>query len=117
MKVNTPIFASLHAVPPASLSFLEGIPGIDYEEETLTFVTDDFGRPTMAWWRSSGWRESDTFESLQEVIRSREDAGEIMAGFRQALDQRWYDQESGRYERPEPSDDAEDEDRQFHGYQ
>ncbi len=34
----------------------------------------------------------------------------------EALSQRWFDQESGRYERPEPSEGVATGLRRFHGY-
>jgi D-amino peptidase len=117
MKVNTPISASLHAVPPASLRFLEGVPGIDFEDNTLTFVTDDLRTAYEGLVEIVGVARVGYLGILQEVVRGREDAGEIMVAFRQALDQRWYDQESGRYERPAPSEEPEEAGRQFHGYE
>jgi D-amino peptidase len=117
MKVNTPIFASLHAVPPASLRFLEGVPGIDFEDNTLTFVTDDLRAAYEGLVEVVGVARVGYLGILQEVVRGRKDAAEIMVAFRQALDQRWYDQESGRYERPAPSTEPEEAGRQFHGYE
>ncbi|MBN2414384.1 M55 family metallopeptidase [bacterium] len=38
-----PVTASLRVQPPADLSLLAGVPGIDYHDETVTFTADDFG--------------------------------------------------------------------------
>lgn len=117
MKVNMPIFAGLHAVPPASLRFLDGVPGLDFEDNTLTFVTDDLREAYEGLVEIVGVARVGYLGLLQEVVRDREDAAEIMVAFRQALDKRWYDQESGRYERPVRPEEAEEADRRFHGYE
>ena len=70
MKIGTPIKASLRVVPPASLSVLKSVPGIDYENETVTFmaavlkidyenetVTFNFERRMTVSPSSSVWRE------------------------------------------------------------
>ncbi len=100
MKVNTPIFASLHAVPPASLRFLDGVPGIDYEDDRLTFVTDDLREAYDGLVEIVNVATVGYLGILQEVVRGRPDGDEIMAAFSEALSRRWFDQESGRYERP-----------------
>lgn len=115
MKVNTPIFATLHAVPPASLRFLEDVPGIDYENDRLTFVTDDLreaydGLVGIVRVATIGY-----VSVLQDVVRARPDGPEIMAAFGDALSRRWFDQESGRYQRPEPATGTTGTQR-YHGY-
>jgi len=43
MSLREPITAQLHAVPPANLSMLAAVPGIDYEDDRVTFEAADFG--------------------------------------------------------------------------
>lgn len=116
MRVNTPIFASLHAVPPASLRFLDGIPGVEYEDDTLTFVTDDMRAAYDGLVEIVGAATVGYLSLLQEVVRDRPDGDEIMAAFRAALSQRWFDQESGRYERPTPTAGGASGPERYHGY-
>ncbi len=116
MKVNTPIFASLHAVPPASLRFLDGIPGIDYEDDMLTFITDDLRTAYDGLVEIVGLATFGYVGVLQEVLRGRPDGEEIMAEFGDALSRRWFDQESGRYERPEPGSAGANSLQRYHGY-
>jgi len=116
MKVETPIFASLHAVPPASLRALEGIPGIDYENDTFTFVTDDLRAAYDGLVATVNVATLGYVGVLQEVILGRPDGGEVMGEFRDALSRRWFDQESGRYERPASAAAAGGAGQRYHGY-
>lgn len=116
MKVSKPIYASLHAVPPASLRSLEGIPGIDYKDDTLTFVTDDLREAYDGLVEAVGLARIGYVRVLTEVIRSRPDADEIFGAYREAVEQRWFDQESGRYERPEAGAAEAPTGRRYHGY-
>jgi D-amino peptidase len=116
MKVSMPIHASLHAVPPASLRFLEGIPGVNYRDDTLTFVTRDLREAYDGLVEIVGLATVGYLGVLQETVRNRPDGEAILWAFREALAQRWFDQESGRYERPEPSPGGGAGLRRFHGY-
>lgn len=42
VKLTEPITATLRATPPADLSILEGIPGVDYHDQSVTFKAEDF---------------------------------------------------------------------------
>ena len=116
MKVSLPIHASLHAVPPASLRFLDGIPGVNYRDDTLTFVTNDLREAYDGLVEIVGLATIGYIGVLQETIRSRPDGEAIFGAYGEALAQRWFDQESGRYERPGPSAGGAAGLRRFHGY-
>ena len=51
MQVSTPLAATLRAVPPANISTLRDVPGIDYDSDTnsVTFVVDDFRAAYDGW--------------------------------------------------------------------
>jgi D-amino peptidase len=116
MRAQTPIHASLHAVPPASLRFLEGIPGIDYEDDTFTFVVDDMRAAYDGLVEVVGLAGLGYVGVLQEVIASRPEAAEIFGAYGDALTRRWFDQESGRYERPTSGVGVGGDIQRFHGY-
>ncbi len=116
MRVTTPIFASLRAVPPASLRFLEGIPGLEYDDDTYTFVTDDLRAAYDGLVKVVGLATIGYLRVLQEVVRNRDEGDLIQDEWGSALTQRWFDQESGRYERPEPADGGTTGLRRYHGY-
>ncbi len=115
-RVNTPIFASLHAVPPADLRFLDGIPGINYKDDTFTFVTNDLREAYDGLVEVVGLATIGYASVLRDVIRSRPDGNAIMSAFGDALSRRWFDQESGRYQRPEPASGGTGSLQRYHGY-
>lgn len=112
MRLGEPVVARLHVVPPADLSMLEGVPGIEYADQGVTFRADDF--------RSA----YDGLVELVTVARggytsvmaetAREMAGPAFGPrYSDALFDRWLGFESGRWEPPaataEPSGP-------FHGF-
>ncbi len=124
MRAVLPVRASLHAVPPASLRFLEGIPGLDggdgtgpaYANDTYSFTASDMRAAYDGLVAVVGMARVGYQSLLQEVVSGRPDAGEIQSAFGEALWQRWHDQESGRYERPGAGEAIGEMIRRFHGY-
>lgn len=98
MKVATPIHASLRAVPPSNLQFLRGVPGINYEDQTVTFVVNDLRGAYTGLRSTIGLATLGWLELWPEVASARPDAQELIDGFFEAAFQRWFDVESNRYE-------------------
>lgn len=99
MRLAEPVEAQLHAVPPADLSMLGGVPGIRYADQRVTFSAEDF--------RSA----YDGLVELVTVARGgysgvMAETARSMAGpafgpvYSDALFARWLDYESGRWEPP-----------------
>lgn len=112
MRLSEPVEAQLHAVPPADLSLLDGVPGIRYSDQRVTFTADGF--------RSA----YDGLVELVTVARAgysgvMAETARSMAGpalgptYSDALFARWLDYESGRWEpsAPPPSPSGP-----FHGF-
>jgi D-amino peptidase len=78
MTLSTPMRAGLHAVPPASLAALKGIPGITYANAARASYS----------------------QVLAETVRKHPDGQKIMADYSDALFVRWMDYESGRWQPP-----------------
>ncbi len=116
MKVSLPIHASVHAVPPASLRFMEGVPGIDYRDDTVTFVTRDLREAYDGLVEIVGLATIGYVNVLRETVRGHPDGEAIFRDYGEAVSRRWFDQESGRYERPAPSQGVGQSLRRFHGY-
>jgi D-amino peptidase len=100
MTLATPMRAGLHAVPPASLASLKGIPGINYADETVTFTAPDFRAAYDGVIALVGAATSGYSRVLQETVRKQPDGQKIMADYSDALFVRWMDYESGRWHPP-----------------
>ena len=100
MTLSTPMQAGLHAVPPASLSFLQGVPGINYANETVTFTAPDFRAAYDGVIALVGAASAAYPRMLQEIVRKQPDGQKVMADYSDALFVRWMDFESGRWQPP-----------------
>jgi D-amino peptidase len=112
MTVKAPMQAGLHAVPPASLQSLQGIPGIAYANETVTFTAPDFRAAydgVLALVRAA---RAGYPQVLVESVRKLPDGQKIMADYSDALFVRWMDYESGRWKPPVPTASTN---KTFHG--
>ena len=112
MRLSEPVTAQLHAVPPADVSMLEAVPGIEYADQRVTFTGSDFRAAY------------DGLLGLVTVARGGyasvlSETGRAMAGpafgpsYSDALFERWLDFESGRWSPPEPVLGSR---RTFHGF-
>jgi D-amino peptidase len=112
MKVAEPLEAGLHAVPPASLASLEGLPGIKYANETVTFTAPNYRAAydgVLALVRAARAGYSGV---LAENVRKLPEGKQIMANYSDSLFMRWMDYESGRWKPPVPPPSSN---KTFHG--
>jgi D-amino peptidase len=100
MTLATPMKAGLHAVPPASLASLKGIPGITYADQTVTFTASDFRAAYDGVIALVGAARASYPQVLQETARKHPDGQKLMAEYSDALFMRWMDYESGRWQPP-----------------
>jgi len=112
MRLAEPVTAQLHAVPPASVAMLAGVPGVDYADQRVTFEARDFRGAY------------DGLVALVTVARGgyssvMSETGRSMAGpafgprYSDALFDRWLDFESGRWSAPVPTAAGP---RTYHGF-
>ena len=105
--LTQPIKAQLRAVHPASLDLLKGMPGIDYDDQIVTFMANDFleaydgVRPFMRL-ANQGY-----YKILYEIVQNQNNAGEIYNEVMEKLEQLWVEVESGRWEPPAPPEKKE----------
>jgi D-amino peptidase len=102
VMLTTPIKAQLRAVPPADLSQLEGVPGIDYRDQTVTFVVDDYQSAYDGIEALIGVATANYMQLLNATLGEQPNGSDIRDQFVDALVGRWADVESGRWEPPEP---------------
>ena len=100
MTIKTPIQAGLHAAPPASLASLEGVPGIAYANQTVTFTAPDFKRAYDGVLALVRVARAGYPQVLVETVQKLPDARQVMGDYQDALFVRWMDAESGRWKPP-----------------
>ncbi|MEJ0054409.1 MAG: M55 family metallopeptidase [Bacteroidota bacterium] len=101
MKLKEPITAALHAVPPASLNALNNFPGIDFKDNTASFIAENFAKAydgviALISVATAGYNSVRT-----ETIGKEPNGKELQLKIGDALNTRWFDVESGRW-KPEP---------------
>jgi D-amino peptidase len=113
MRVNTPITAALRAVYPADLSMLDGVPGVQYADSTITFQADSMAAMYQTWLKLVGVATSAYGRILQRTVAAEGNAA-LMTKFGHNLEQAWFDYESGRYTPPPPRTPAAG--AKYHGF-
>jgi D-amino peptidase len=112
VTLATPVEAAIRVVPPASLAVLEGVPGIDYADETVRFTAADFQRAYDGLIALVSVARTGYTSVLQETIRAHPEGAQLLDRNRLNLFDRWLDFESGRWT-PPPRPDPQA--RRYHG--
>lgn len=102
LTITAPITAALHARPPASLAVLDSVPGINYHDNTVTFIAADFEhayRGILALGNVSGLAGSQS--TTTAALRAQPEAAQTMRMIGEFRINRWLDYESGRW-KPNP---------------
>jgi D-amino peptidase len=113
MKIRGPIQATLRAVPPASLQVLEGVPGIAYEDESVTFDAKDFQAAYDGLIELIGVATTSYPRVLVEALRAAPDGSKFLTEYNDDLVGRWLDFESGRWS--PPPQEPPPEGQKYHG--
>jgi D-amino peptidase len=115
VHLSKPIKAQLRAVYPARLNQLNGVPGIDYKDQTVTFTAEDFqaaynGITALIRVATRGYDRL-----LRDVIRNQENARKIFTEFGEKIDATWVEVESGLWKPPTPPQKQKKK-RKYYGY-
>ena len=102
LKLRTPIEAGLRAVHPASLSRIEDVPGINYQDETVTFTAEDFREAYDGIVGLISAATDGYDQVLRAVLVEKTDFRSIVDAYQEKLTTRWLDVESGRWDLPSP---------------
>ena len=113
MRISTPITATLRVVPPASLERMDGFPGVDYADNSVTFEAADLAAAYVGLGKIVGVATRGYMSVLGEVIEARPDGDAIRAEFSEALMARWFDVESGRWQ---PEEESPPPPRKYYGF-
>ena len=112
MRLSEPATAQLHAVPPADLSVLAAVPGIDYADQRVTFSASDFRTAYDGLVGLVAVARGGYAGVMSETARSM--VGPAFGPtYSDALFDRWLDFESDRWSPPEVPASAA---RTFHGF-
>jgi len=111
MRIRAPIRTRLTAVAPANLSFMEGVPGVDYSDGGVTFTAADFDDAYAGLTALVGVATNGYSSVMQETLRETDP--EAVDRYVARLFTRWMDVESGRWAPPEPGPAPE---RTYYGY-
>jgi D-amino peptidase len=113
--LTLPIKAQLRAVHPARLDQLEGVPGINYKDQTVTFTADTFQEAYNGIEAFVNVAQRGYVRVLLDVIHTQENAPLILTRFPEKLDEIWVEVESGLWKPPDPPK-KEDTKRKYYGY-
>jgi D-amino peptidase len=108
VKLTEPIKAQLRVVHPADLSALENVPGIDYQDQTVTFQAADFQEAYDGIRAFMEISHDGYWEILQNIALSQEDGGETFMRWKDEMFKAWIAQESGVGETPAPAEEPAD---------
>ena len=114
MRITTPITAALRAVPPADISVLDSVPGVNYADQRVTFVAQDLKQAYRGTVKLIGVATRAYTRLLSEELRSRPQGEEILTAYGERLERRWFDVESGRWAPAAPANLPAG--RKYHGY-
>jgi len=103
VKLSEPIKARLRVVPPADLSLFEDIPGIDYQDQTVTFMAADFMEAYDGIRGLMSAAQIGYCQLLMGTLFQSEQGQEFFQSFKKDFFSLWADVESGRWKPPAPA--------------
>ncbi|UCE41442.1 MAG: M55 family metallopeptidase [Candidatus Aminicenantes bacterium] len=98
--LTLPIKAQLRTVYPARLDQLEGVPGIDYNDQTVTFTAEDFQEAYEGITALIGVATRGYVRLLGDVIDTHENASKIYTEYGEKIESTWVEVESGLWKPP-----------------
>ena len=107
MQIGLPVRAAVHAVPPASLAVLEGVPGIEYEDETVSFTAASFEEANVTIGAVIGVAQMGYYRLFRDMFQGVPGRDALWLEYRDRYRRRWLDYESGRW----PPSEADREER------
>jgi D-aminopeptidase len=115
IHLTLPIKAQLRAVHPARLDQLEGVPGIMYEDQTVTFTAENFQKAYDGIAAFINVATRGYVRLLGDVIDTHENARKIYTEYGEKIFATWVEVESGLWKPPSPPE-KKDTKRKYFGY-
>jgi D-amino peptidase len=113
--LTLPIKAQLRAVYPARLDQLEGVPGIDYKDQTVTFTAENFQEAYDGIAAFIGVATRGYVRLLGDVIDTHDNARQIYEEYGEKIESIWVEVESGLW-KPPAKPEKKAAKRQYFGY-
>lgn len=115
VHLTQPIKAQLRAVYPARLDQLDGVPEIDYNDQTVTFTAENFAEAYDGIAALVGVATRGYIRLLGNVLDNQENADKIGKEYGEKIDSIWVEVESGLWKPPAPPE-KKDTKRKYFGY-
>ena len=115
IHLTLPIKAQLKAVYPARLDQLDGVPGITYEDQTVTFSAENFQEAYDGITALISVATRGYIRLLANVLNNQENAEKIRKEYVEKIDSIWVEVESGLWKPPTPPEKEETK-RKYFGY-
>jgi len=113
MRVTEPVTTSLRVVPPSTLTMLEGVPGLDYSDNQVTFEAADYAAAVAGVEALMNVAQTAWSDLMFELVAAQPNGAELQKRWLEALVDRWFDYESGRWTPPPPP--KPEPGRKYHG--
>jgi D-amino peptidase len=117
-SLSTPITAALRVVPPADLTILSRVPGLDYEDQKVTFAADNFAEAYEGMRGLLGVAQSGYYDIAANLLLSQGDSA--FQQFKEAVFEAWQaaaDTTTKPPEKPPEAAQAEKPERLYFGSQ
>jgi len=115
LHLTLPIKAQLRTVYPARLDQLDGVPEIDYKDQTVTFTAENFQEAYDGITALVGVATRGYIRLLANVLNNQENADKIGKEYGEKIDSIWVEVESGLWKPPAPPE-KKDTKRKYFGY-
>lgn len=98
MKIVEPVEAALRVVPPADLSVLRDVPGVNYSDNRIDFTAKNFQEAYDGVIGTIRVATRAYPQILREIVSEQPNGEQLLLQYNERLYDRWLDYESGRWQ-------------------
>ena len=97
-KIVEPVEAALRVVPPADLSVLRDVPGVNYSDNRIDFTAKNFQEAYDGVIGTIRVATRAYPQILREIVSEQPNGEQLLLQYNERLYDRWLDYESGRWQ-------------------